>query len=50
MDVIRAIDELPLTSDANVLAAFKRARTASAMTITFERAGKRVQLAVEITP
>ena len=33
-----------------VLAPFKRAHTANAMTITFERASKPVQLAVEITP
>ncbi len=48
LDLIRAVDELPVTTDANVLAAFKRARTANAMTITFERAGTPVQLAVKI--
>ena len=50
LDMVRAIDDVPLTTDASVLAAFKRAHTASSLTIEVERAKQPIRITVAITP
>jgi len=49
-DIVRAVDNIPLTSTEQIAAAYKHARVATAVVLDVDRRGTPLQIAITVTP